>query len=155
MNIRHSLRSIRWKTRKAREGGSLIESVMAMAVAAVAVGGSVNGYILSINRAVWSAYSLAAHSLAMQRVEQMRAAKWDTGAYPQVDQLVGGNFPNVTNVLDVPISGTNIVYATSSTTITTVSANPPLKMIRVDCTWPYMQRGTFTNTVISYRAPDQ
>jgi hypothetical protein len=128
---------------------------MALAVAAVAVGGSVNGYILSINRAEWSAYSLAAHSLAMQRMEQMRAAKWDTGASPPVDQIITANFGPVVNVLDVPISGTNIVYATNYTTITTVSANPPLKMVRVDCAWPFMQRGIFTNTLISYRAPDQ
>ena len=143
------------RSRRAEQGSSLVEACIALAVTAVAVGGSVNGYILTINRAEWSAYSLAAHSLAMQRMEQMRAAKWDTGASPPVDQIITANFGPVANVLDVPISGTNIVYATNYTTITTVSVNPPLKMVRVDCAWPFMQRGIFTNTLISYRAPDQ
>jgi Tfp pilus assembly protein PilV len=148
-------RSLQARRRRATRGSSLVEACIALAVTSVAVGGSVNGYILSVNRAEWSAYSLAAHSLAMQRMEQLRAAKWDTGASPPVDQIITANFGPVANILDVPISGTNIVYATNYTTIATVSANPPLKMIRVDCTWQFMQRGTFTNTLISYRAPDQ
>jgi len=93
--------------------------------------------------------------LASQQLERTRAAKWDTLGFPVVDVLVSSNFPPVTNILDVPISGTNIVYATNITTITTVSLSPPLKMIRVDCSWPFMGRGTYTNTVFSYRAPDQ
>ena len=117
--------------------------------------GTVNGYVLSSKRAERSAYSLAAHSLAMQRMEQVRAAKWDTLAYPLVDQIQSSNFPVVVEVLDVPLSGTNITYATNWTTITTVSTSPPLKMIRVDCTWPFITTGVVTNTVISYRAPDQ
>jgi hypothetical protein len=28
-------------------------------------------------------------------------------------------------------------------------------MIRVDCTWNFMGKRTFTNTVVTYRAPDQ
>jgi len=46
-------------------------------------------------------------------------------------------------------------YATNFTTITSVSANPPLKLIRVDCVWSFMKHGIFTNTLVSYRAPDQ
>ncbi len=90
----------------------------------------------------------------MQRVEQTRAAKWDMIAYPPIDQLVSNNFPAVTSTLDVPVADTNVVYATSVTTIATVSTNPPLKMIRVDCIWSLMKRGPFTNTVVTYRSPD-
>jgi hypothetical protein len=93
--------------------------------------------------------------MALQRLEQIRSAKWDTAAYPPVDNVTAANFPDTTQVMDLPISGTNVVTATLRTAITTVSANPPLKSIRIDCIWPYLSRGWFTNTVMSYRAPDQ
>ena len=138
-----------------RHATSLIEVVMSIAIAAVAIVGSVTGYVSSAYRAEWSAYSLAANSLALQRMEQTRAAKWDTQAYPMVDRLISANFGVTNSILDVPLTKTNIVYATNYTTITTLSANPPLKMVRVDCVWAYLNHGRFTNTVICYRAPDQ
>ena len=143
------------RRRRGASGATLMEVVMALMVAAVAMAGTVAGYILAASRAEWSAFSLAANSLAMMRMEQARAAKWDTQAQPPVDQLEPANFPVETNVLDIPISGTNVVYATNFTTITTLSTDPPLKMIRVDCVWPFARRGPFTNTMITYRAPDQ
>jgi hypothetical protein len=91
----------------------------------------------------------------MQRIEQTRAAKWDPGAWPAVDRVVQANFPVVTNILDVPVSGTNITYGVVTTTVTNLSANPPLKMVRADCIWKFGTHGWFTNSVISYRAPDQ
>ena len=126
-----------------------------MAIAAVAIGGVVYGYVMSAQRAEWSAYSLAAQSLAMQRLEQTRASKWDPTANPSVDQLVESNFPVVVDILDIPVSGTNVVYATNRTTITTVSTTPPLKMIRVECSWSFQDRRVHTNQLMTYRAPDQ
>ncbi len=128
---------------------------MAAALSAVIVGGSVYGYVMSARRAEWSAYRLAANSMAMGRIEQARASKWDPLGYPAVDELVSTNFPDVVNILDIPISKTNIVYATNTTTISVISTNPPLKMIRVDCRWRFMRQGNFTNTLVTYRAPDQ
>ena len=100
--------------------------------------------------------TLAAQSLATQRLEQTRAAKWDPRASPAVDEVVLTNFPTVpTNILDMPVSGTNVAYATNFTMITNVSSGGyPLKMIRVDCVWSFRQR-MFSNTVATYRAPDQ
>jgi len=119
---------------KARVGAfTLMEVVVSVALTAVMVGGIVYGYAQSTRRAEWSAYSLAAQSLAMQHLEQARAAKWDPLAYPPVDQLVSTNFPIVADIFDIPISQTNIVHATNFTTITVVSAKPPLKMVKVDC----------------------
>jgi len=140
---------------KQQAGMTLAETLIAVSIATITISGTVDGYLLSANRAEWSAQSLAAHSMAMQRLEQVRSAKWDTAAYPQVDRVVPANFPGVTNVLDIPISGTNVVTARVITTISTVSTAPPLKLIRVDTIWPYMNHGWFTNTVMSYRAPDQ
>lgn len=141
------------------KGFTIAEVVVSLAIAAVALGGMIYGYILSGKRSEWSGYSLAAQALAVQRVEQIRAAKWDTQAYPAVDQLNYTNFPTVTTgVMDLPVSGTNLVTVTNYTTISTVqiSASPliTVKMIRVDTVWPFNGE-RFSNTVVTYRAPDQ
>lgn len=144
---RHSPRS--------NAGFTLAEVVIAMAIAAVAIGGVIYGYVMTAQRAEWSSYSLAAQSLALQRIEQARACQWDPSGYPPVDQLVSSNFPTAIDILDIPMSGTNVVYATNVTTISLLSTNPYLKMIRVDCRWMFQKRGAFTNTVVTYRGPDQ
>jgi type II secretory pathway pseudopilin PulG len=142
-------------TNDKRAAFSLVELVIATSIAALTIGGSIYAYVLSMQRAEWSAYSLAAHSLAMQRIEQARAAKWDPMGFPPVDELVSSNFPVQVDVLDIPISGTNVAYATSVTSIATITVNPPLKRIRVDCSWSFVNRGAFTNTLVTYRASDQ
>ncbi len=144
-------------TRACEHAFTLAEVVVASAVSAVAFASTIYGYVSSAKRAEWAGYSLAAHSLAMQRLEQARACKWDPMSGTNgVDQLVATNFPGTTtNILDIPITGTNIVYATNTTTITTISTNPALKMIRVDCTWKFMGKGPYTNTVATMRGPDQ
>jgi prepilin-type N-terminal cleavage/methylation domain-containing protein len=134
---------------------TIVEVIVALALAGILLSGLIVGYTQVLRRAEWSAYSLAANSLASQRLEQTRAAKWDTLAAPLVDQLVGTNFPPAIEVLDVPISGTNATLATNFTTIQTVSVVPPLKLVQVDCVWSFHSRGVFTNTIITYRAPDQ
>jgi len=134
---------------------TLMEVVISLAISAITIGAILTGYTLATKRAEWSAYSLAAQSLAMQRLEQTRAAKWDPNGWPPVDELVSSNFPVRQEVLDIPISGTNLVYATNFTSITMLSSSPPLKMIRVDCTWMFISRGPFTNTVATYRTADQ
>lgn len=136
-------------------GFTLPELVIATAIAAVSLSGVIYGYILSAQSAEWSAYNLAANSLAIQRLEQTRSAKWDRQASPPVDDVVPTNFPVVVEILDIPITKTNVVLATNLTTISTVSTIPPLKMIRVDCSWLFTSGRVFTNTVVTYRAPDQ
>jgi Tfp pilus assembly protein PilV len=135
-------------------GFTLAEVLISTMLSALLVGGIIYGYMMTAKRAEWSSYSLAAESLAQQRLEQMRSCKWDLGAWPIVDELVASNFPPQTNVLDIPISRTNIVWATNFTTITQVGNNPPLRCIRVDCVWDFMGRRLFTNTVVTFRSPD-
>lgn len=132
---------------------TLVELVISTALAAIVICASIYGYVHSARRAEWSAHSLAAHSIGMQKVEQMRAAKWDPNGWPPVDELT--NPPVRVDILDIPISGTNIAYATSVTSIATISASPPVKKIRVDTSWEFAGRGVFTNTILTYRAPDQ
>ena len=120
--------------------------------------GILAGNTMSANRAEWSGYSLAAQSHAAQRIELARAATWDTSSVPPIDQtpaLVGTN----TGILDMPINSTNAVLVTNITTITnlTIGTNPVIlvKMIRVDTIWNWRQTRIFTNTLVTYRAPDQ
>jgi len=136
-------------------GFTLTEVVFSLALIGLTAGGIINGYVQSARMTDWQAHSLAANSLAMQRVEQCRAAKWDTRSFPPVDQLVASNFPAITRQLDLPIVNTNASYATVYTTISDVSTNPLLRMIQADCVWRFTSRGIFTNTVVTYRAPDQ
>lgn len=141
--------------RRCASGLTLTEVVMSVAIGSVVFGGVLLGYVQSARQAEWTAYNLAAQSLAVQRLEAARAAKWDTQSAPPVDRLVATNFPPVTDVLDVPLTGSGSVQATSTVSITLVSADPPLKMIEVETVWPFRSRGVFTNTTASYRAPDQ
>lgn len=133
---------------------TLAEVVIASAIGAITIGAALYGYVLSAKRAEWSGYSLAANSLALQRLEQTRGARWELDGAETIDEVVSTNFPMQTNVLDIPMSGTNIVWATNYTYIKTVSQFPPLRMIRVDCQWMFMGKGPFTNTVVTYRAPN-
>lgn len=143
------------KRRSHSRAFTLAEVVIATGLSALAVGGTLYGYVMAVRRAEWSAHRLAAHSLAAGRVEQARAAKWDPLGYPPVDELVSSNFPVTVSVLDIPITRTNIAYATNVTTISLISTNPPLKMIRVDTSWIFPRGRAFTNTIVTYRAPDQ
>ena len=142
---------------KQSSGFTLAEVVVAIAIATLSFGGVIYGYVLSTDRAHWSAYSLAAQSLAMQGVEQVRAAKWDPKAWPAVDELGITNYTEL-DVMDVPVSG-QPVLATNYISVTLVSLDPPLRQLRADCVWSLASgrrtRGPFTNTVITLRTADQ
>ena len=132
-----------------------MEVLLAMGLLVLMGAGIVYGYVQSARMTDWQAHSLAAQSFAMQRVEQARAAKWDTQAGTPVDQLVSSNFPPLVGQLGMPVSGTNFVFATDYTSISNVSSVPPLRMIQVDCVWQFTDGKIFTNTVVTYRAPDE
>lgn len=145
--------SLKCRKAKRSRGFTLAEIVVSLLVMALVVGGVLFGYVKSAERAEWSAYSLAAHSLALQGIEQSRAAKWDPQAWPVVDEQGVTNFAQI-EPLDVPVSGEPI-YATNYLRVTMVSANPPLRQIRADCVWRFVKGGLFTNSVVTLRAPDQ
>ncbi len=111
------------------------------------------GYMISARRAEWSGYSLAAHTAALQVLERTRAAKWDPTRDPVVDMITSANFPMETVLMDIPVTGTNAVYCTNHVSISTISTSPHIKMIRVDCLWPFMNGRVYTNTVVTYRSP--
>ena len=139
-----------------RTGFTLAEILMAMAVIGMTMGGILYGYLMTLRRAEYSAYNLAAQSLAMQRLEQTRAAVWQPSAVTPIDDLVAANYPTDTQILDVPLQGgTNKIYATNYTYITTISTAPPLRMVRIDCVWSFPKKGSITNRIVTYRAPSQ
>ena len=133
---------------------------MSIGIATLAFAGIITGYVQSSSRAEWSGYSLAAQALAIQQLEQAKSAKWDVLDTPVVDEIM--NIPTlVASQLDLPVSGTNQVWATNYTTISSVviSANPAISvhMVRVDTVWPFRWYSTtryFTNTLVDYFAPD-
>jgi type II secretory pathway pseudopilin PulG len=133
---------------------TLIEASIASAIAAMMFAGIIYGYVMSNRSAEWSAYSFAAQARALQRLEQSRACRWDPDATPVVDDLQSTNFLIEVKVLDVPLNGTNITYATNITTISTISTVPPLRMISVETTWQFIDGKVYTNSIATYRAPD-
>jgi hypothetical protein len=142
--------------RSSERAFTLVEVVTATAVSAFTMAATIYGYTLTAKRAEWAGYSLAAQSLATQGLEQARAAKWDPwSSGTNADMLVSSNFPASIKILDIPVTGTNVVYATNFWTISTISTNPNIRMIRVDCVWKFLKNKVYTNTVVSYRASDQ
>ena len=140
-------------SRRGCAGFTIEEVVVSMAISLITIGGVATGYVTTSKRAEWSTYSAAAQSAALQQVEQVRAAKWEPLALPARDELVSANFPVTTAKLDLPGASSTVAYVTNRTTITTLSVNPPLKMIQVDSSWSFLARGPFTNSVVTYRSP--
>ena len=141
--------------RNLQKGLTIIEVTISVAIAAMTIIATVGGYVFTAKKSEMSGYALAAQSLAVQGVEQTRACKWDLSDVPIVDELVSGSFPPKIEILDLPITGTNVTYATNFTTIGVVSTDPPLKSVRVDCVWRFSaEQPLRTNTIVVYRGPD-
>ena len=154
MVIRYKQKEIR----KTAAGFTLIELVMSVIVLALVLQGVFMGYAASTQRAEWNAHTLAAQSLAAQGAEQARAAKWNPQAWPRTTGPGSPDELGVTNYVraEVLISAMgSSMMATNYVSITTVSDNPPVRQIRSDCVWRFINRGLFTNTVVLLRASDQ
>ena len=134
----------------------MVEMLTSLAISGITVAGVTSGFLQVSVQGQLSAYSLAASAQAIRCLEQARAAKWDPLAYSpgDNDQLQSTNFPPTVEVLDLPMQGGNITYATNRTFITTIATQPALREIRVETTWTFMNR-VHTNSVLTYRAPDQ
>jgi hypothetical protein len=92
----------------------------------------------------------------------VRSAKWDFWTYPITDYLpvpgnvVGGttNFPPQSDIMDVPVSGAPL-YVTNYIKLIQISTSPELREVWSQCIWTFpLTKQSFTNTVITYRAPD-
>jgi hypothetical protein len=164
---------------KSTSAFTLAEVVMAIGIAAMVFGGMILAYTQANQRAQWTGYSLAAQALAIQQIEQIRAASWnlfrnedqsfDLGlvssnlTYFTAGSVNGANLAGYTwTNLDIPYSGTNWVRATNFVTVRLYSnlwsgTTARIRMIQVDTVWPFRWGNTnrfFTNTLCSYYAPD-
>ncbi len=131
---------------------TLVEAVIAMSVAGISIAALVGGFLSAESSSDAVSKALAANGLAVQGYEQVRGAKWDELSYPHVDDVMSSNFPPRAMVLDMPSSSTALIWATNYTTITTISSNPWVKLVRIDCVYPVANRGLRTNSIVSYRA---
>ena len=142
------------KKRRRLAGFTLPEVVLSISIAGISSAGILTGYLVSSYSAEWAGESLAAQSFAIQGIEQLKACNWNPQALPVIDETTNSYFSTGrTNILDYPIAGTNYVYATNFFTVVT-TANPPLKLLRVDCVWKFRDGKLYTNTVAGYRGPD-
>jgi len=147
-------------------GFSLIEVLISLVAFGLVISGLVYGYVQINRMAEWSSMSLAAQSWASQGLEEIKSAQWDSkmaviawgpGTGDEAGFSVAQGFTNYTftNTMDVPTTGAPIPI-TNFVLVTNISVSPPIRMIRSDCVWVFPLDGTLcTNTVVSYRAPDQ
>jgi type II secretory pathway pseudopilin PulG len=172
-----------WKNLQRQRGQTaftLVEVVISVIIIAAVFGGVIVGYTQTARRAQWSGFQLAAQALAIQQLEQVRAARWELGgtATTNIDQtynlgLMGSNKVNgtdtntweltgySTNILDVPYSGPNYIYATNyvrvSSKAVSGATNVYFRMVRVDTVWPFSWKSEtnyMTNTLCTICAPD-
>ena len=136
-------------------GFTLVETMVSITILGLVFAGTLLTYTRAEQRAEWSGYSLAAQSLCEKTMEQFHAVLWDTQETPVYNGTL--IIPlNSTNLLDIPVSGTNAVYATTTATITSFTQAGPsyYEMITVNTFWSW-EGQTFTNSLVAYRAPDQ
>jgi hypothetical protein len=136
-------------------GLSLCEIVISLALTSLSIAAIIDGYVVCAKQAETSALHLAAQAQALERLEQIRAAKWDPNADPpgSGDEIWATNFPPVTNVLDIPSRNVQRI-ATNITTVRVISTTPPLKAIKIETIWAWNGR-LYTNSIATYRGPDQ
>ena len=136
---------------------TLAEVVICVAIMMLVFGAIITAYIQTSYRAEWTGFSLAAQAAGVQQLESVRSAVWDPLQVPVKDeiQLV----PSVTSVLlDLPVTGTNTVYATNYMTISLLQNGIYSNyFVKVDTVWPFRWANKvvyFTNTIADYYAPD-
>jgi prepilin-type N-terminal cleavage/methylation domain-containing protein len=153
-------------------GFTLIEVVVALAIVTLLFSGILSAYIQSGRQVEWSGYSLAAQALGIHQIEQARSGVWDYSiSKNEITNLnllswsynattrVGTGY--TTNILDLPVSGTNIVVATNFVTVKMLNltgfSNVQVQMVSVDTVWPLLSsKGVrfYTNRTASYFGPD-
>ena len=138
---------------------TLAEVVVCVFIMMVLFAGILTAYIQTSYRAEWSGYSLAAQALAIQQLEQAKSAVWDVQQTPVKNELT--NLPTVTYAtLDLPVTGSNYVYATNYATLSLIPsglAGVSNYMVKVDTVWPFRWKNQviyFTNTIADYYAPE-
>lgn len=160
--------------RTAANAFTLVETLMALLILLLTMGGLMYGYVQANRMAEYSSITLAAQSYASQGIERARSAQWNSQMYPRTNGPgTGDELPPTTNssgavtsivqvsTLNIPCTGdpgtTNFAFlVTNFISVVMVTENPPLRQIRSDAVWTFaLTQAKYTNTVITLRAPDQ
>ncbi len=138
-----------------RRGFTLAETLISIMIMGLVFSGVLMTYTRGSQRAEWSGLSLAAEAMCTRQMEQFRAVLWDTQTIPILDNTTNIQ-TNTVSILDIPISGTNVVYVTNTFTVVNWTNNGPsyLKMITARSTWTWSGM-LFTNQLVDYLAPTQ
>ncbi len=152
---------VRTDSLKARPSAfTLAEVVISVFIMMILFAGIIGAYVQSSYRAEWSGFSLAAQAAGIQQLEAAKCAVWDPLQTPVKDEI--SQLPTNTSVLlDLPVTGSNYVYATNYTTITLLT-NSALTtasnyFVTVTTVWPFIWKNQmvyYTNTLSCYYAPD-
>ena len=154
-------------------GFTLIEVMISLGIVTLLFSGILTAYIQMTWKAEWAGYSLAAQAVGIQQIEQARSGVWDVSINKNEltnlnliswsynpTTMVGTGY--TTNVLDLPVSGTNVVIVTNFVTVQMLNltglSNVQVQMVTVDTVWPFLTRQAthrlFTNRTVSYFGPD-
>jgi type II secretory pathway pseudopilin PulG len=136
---------------------TLAEVVICVGIMMLVFAAIITAYVQTSYRAEWTGYSLAAQAAAVQQLESAKAAVWDPLQTPVMDQI--SQLPLVTSVLlDLPVSGTNTLYATNYITVTLMQNGVYSNyFVQVNTVWPFRWKNQtvyFTNTIADYYAPE-
>ena len=136
---------------------TLAEVVISVAIITLVIAAVITVYVTTCYRAEWTGLSLAAQAAAAQQLEAAKAAVWDPPQLLVKDEI--SQLPLVTSVLlDLPVSGTNLVYATNYTTLTLITNGIYSNyLVKVDAVWPFRWKNQivyYTNTIAGYYAPE-
>jgi prepilin-type N-terminal cleavage/methylation domain-containing protein len=140
--------------RVSRAAFTLVELLISIVLLAMVMAGVIYGFAQTNRIAEWSSMSLAAQSYALQGLEQVRSAKWDLWANPVIDVMPAPTNFTQSDIMDVPVSGAPL-YVTNYIKLIQISTSPQLREVWSQCIWTFpLTKQSFTNTVITYRAPD-
>jgi type II secretory pathway pseudopilin PulG len=136
---------------------TLVEVVICIFLIMLVFAAIITGYVQTSYRAEWTGYSLAAQASAIQQLEAAKCAVWDPLQATNKDELI--QLPRVTSVLlDLPVTGTNTIYATNYTTITLIQNGIYSNyFVKVDAVWPFRWKNSvayYTNTIADYYGPE-
>jgi prepilin-type N-terminal cleavage/methylation domain-containing protein len=139
----------------ARDGFTLAEVLIALALLGIMLGGIINSYLAAAQRAEWASASAAAHRLAVMKLEQLKTAPWE-----DLIDLMSEGPKEVEGRLDLPVTVEPNQQATAATVRFWVEEVTPaeqdLVRLGVECVWSMGSRG-YTNPVpplVTYRGRD-
>ncbi|MSR64415.1 MAG: type II secretion system protein [Verrucomicrobiae bacterium] len=133
---------------------TLVEVVLAVGIFGLVFGTVLKGLVQANLRASWISFDTAASRIAEQRIEQAQNARWEPDT--PIDEVIPSNFPTNTYVLDTNPGGSTTVLATSTIQIASVTNGTIVyKVLTSEVKWMFLNRGPFTNSVVTVRSPDQ